>query len=76
MMKRKDQRDERKVLTVLHQKKRFSIFEATANNTIARTMTILEDKKLISIDNSPGYPWSNVKLTKAGLAMIKKANDA
>ena len=46
------------------------MFEATANDVIARTMDDVIRRKLVEVDNSPGYPWSNVKLTEAGLALI------
>jgi hypothetical protein len=65
-MKRKDQRDPKKVLKVLYECKRFSVFEATANPTIAKMMTELVQGGYIEVDNSPGYPWSNVKLTPKG----------
>lgn len=68
-MTRKDQRQPAKVLRVLHQAGRFSVFEATANQTIANTMTYLNKHGYIEIDNSPGYPWSKVKLTAAGFAL-------
>ena len=49
---------------------RFSIFEATADQRIARSMDFLVQQKYIEVDNSPGYPWSNVKLTKRGHQII------
>lgn len=66
-MRRADQRNPKKVLQVLHQCKRFSVFEATANQKIAAVMDMLVREKYIEVDNSPGYPWSNVKLTKKGM---------
>jgi hypothetical protein len=72
-MKRKDQRDPAKVLRVLQRLKRFSVFEATENQIIAETMTWLVEDKLIDVDNSPGYPWSNVKLTAKGLAYLERS---
>lgn len=66
-MRRKHQASEVAVLRVLAQCKRFSVFEATANPTIARTMTNLQRKKMIEIDNKAvGYPWLNVTLTPKG----------
>lgn len=72
------------VLRVLHLAGRFSVFEATANDAIARTMTRLCHKgcsivrdgvrtdygRLIETDNSCGYPWTKVKLTEAGLRLL------
>ena len=66
-MRRADQRNPKKVLRVLHQCKRFSVFEATARPQIAKVMDWLVAEKMIEVDNSPGYPWSNVKLTAKGL---------
>lgn len=68
---RKQQRDPKRVLEVLRRTKRFSVFEATENQDIARTMTMLRDQKLITVDNSPGYPWSNVSVTRKGLKLLK-----
>lgn len=84
-MKRKDQSDAAKVLQVLEKTGRFSVFEATANPTIARTMTRLCTKgavvirdghrteygKLIETDNTCGYPWTKVKLTDAGRRYVE-----
>lgn len=58
------------VLKQLSQMKRFSIFEATANDHIARMMDKLVKEKYIEVDNSMGYPWSGVKLTQKGLEHI------
>lgn len=73
-MPRKDQRDIEKVLRVLDQCGRFSVFEATANQTIATTMSRLCRSNLIEADNSCGYPWTKVKLTEAGRALLEKSN--
>ena len=70
-MPRKDQRDLAKVLRVLEQCGRFSVFEATDNQTIATTMTKLCRSYLIETDNSCGYPWTMVKLTDAGRQYLK-----
>jgi len=67
---RRKQRIATDVLRVLHKHGRFSVFEATANDVIARTMDDVIRRKLVEVDNSPGYPWSNVKLTAAGLELI------
>lgn len=84
-MKRKDQGDVAKVLRVLKASGRFSVFEATANETIARMMTRLSHKgcsivrdgvrtdygKLIETDNTMGFPWAGVKLTPAGEQLLR-----
>ena len=57
---RRKQRDPDAVLAVLRAAKRFSVFEATANSTIARMMEELQRLGRISTDNSCGYPWINV----------------
>lgn len=83
-LKRKDQANAVAVLRVLQRAGRFSIFEATANQTIARTMSRLCHKgysvfrdgvrtdygKLIDTDNSCGYPWTNVTLTEGGKRLL------
>ena len=83
-MKRKEQADVVAVLRVLQQAGRFSIFEATANQTIARTITRLCNKacsivrngvrtdygKLIDTDNSCGFPWTKVSLTDGGIRLL------
>ncbi len=66
---RKQQANFDPVLRVLHATGRFSVFEATANPVIARTMTKLMRSGLV--DRIGGaYPWTNVKLTSAGLTAI------
>jgi len=54
------------VLRLLLDRGRFSVFEATSNAWIAETMDSLIREKLIEVDNSPGFPWSNVRITAAG----------
>lgn len=84
---RKQQADPVAVLQVLKQSGRFSVFEASCNEVIARTMDRLIHKglaivkdgvrieygKLIETDKSCGYPWTNVKLTPAGDALLADA---
>jgi len=78
-MKRKDQRDHLKVLRVMAAAGRFSVFEATANPTIARTVTYLYHRSradggpLLKHDDSMGYPRTKVVLTEAGKAEISYA---
>jgi|TARA_Y100000310_G_scaffold324032_1_gene385353 hypothetical protein len=58
-MPRKDQANDEKVLAVLREAKRFSAFEASANNVIAATITRL-CKTRLTTDISCGYPWTEV----------------
>lgn len=67
---RRKQRSIVEVLKVLHAAGEFSIFEATANQDIARTMDEIVACKLITTDNSCGYPWTKCTLTEAGLELI------
>lgn len=82
---RKQQGDVVAVLRALKASGRFSVFEATANQTIARMMTRLTHKgctlvdpdgtrreygKLIETDNTCGFPWTKVKLTAAGERLL------
>lgn len=83
---RKQQADHIAVLRVLKRAGRFSAFEASANDVIARTITRLIHKglttvkdgvrtnhgKLIEVDDA-GYPWTNVKLTPAGELVLAAA---
>ncbi len=57
---RKQQGNPEAVLAVLRRTKRFSVFEATDNQIIAATMTMLCKSGWITTDNSCGYPWTNV----------------
>lgn len=84
---RKSQRDIVAVLRVLQRAGRFSVFEATANDTLATMMTRLCNQgystvrngvrtdygRLIETDNTCGYPWTKVTLTEAGLRLLADA---
>lgn len=71
-MKRKDQRNPLKVLRVLLAHPKFSVFEATDNRTIAKTLDGLQDQGLIEhIDRETmGYPWTKVRVTDKGHAAL------
>jgi hypothetical protein len=84
---RKQQADHIAVLRVLKRTGRFSIFEATDNPVIARMMTRLTSKSLITVasdgvktvrglmvntDNSCGYPWTKVTLTPAAEQLLSE----
>ena len=58
-LSRKDQADDEKVIACLRKSGRFSAFEASANPTIARTMTRLCQTRLTT-DPSCGYPWVRI----------------
>jgi hypothetical protein len=84
-MKRKDQSDVIKVLRVLSECKRYSVFEATANMTIARMMTRLHHKSytIVSKDGTKKdyglliksvggeYPWTKIELTDGGKRLLE-----
>lgn len=74
-MPRKQQRDIAAVLRILKKCGRFSVFEATANQTIANMMDRLCRGPYIVTDHSCGYPWTKVTLTAAGEALLS-ADDA
>lgn len=71
-LSKKAQADDREVLRVLHDAGRFSVWDASENPVIARTVTRLFRLKMIEdvLDDkgqkSP-YPWHVVRLTEAGL---------
>jgi hypothetical protein len=73
-MKRRDQGNTVKVLRVLSGIKRFSVFDATANDVIARTMThIHHDWELIR-ETGGEFPWIEFELTEAGRAALDDPN--
>jgi hypothetical protein len=64
-LKRAEQRDPRTVLETLARIKRFSVFEASANQSIARTMDKLIAQGYVACRDL-GYPWTGVTLTDRG----------
>jgi hypothetical protein len=69
-MRRNDQRRPVAVLRVLDKCKRFSVFEATGNAVIARTMTNLFDRGYVkSIGGA--FPWTEVEITEAGRKLMQ-----
>lgn len=84
-MKRKDQRDVVKVLRILAQCGRFSVFEATANQTIANMMDKILHKgcTLVQPDGSKrayglliksiggAFPWTEIELTEGGKQLLE-----
>lgn len=72
-MKRKDQRDQLKVLAVLKASPRFSVWDASDNKGIANTMTDLMTDGLIDYpDPQPGFPWSKARVTEAGMKLLEQ----
>lgn len=71
---RKQQGSIEAVLRVLDRTGRFSVFEATENDIIARMMTTLVRGKFIETDDSCGYPWTKVKLSDLGRNTLAKAS--
>ena len=59
------------VLRVLHECGRYSIFEATATQYIAKTMDAIIKRGYVETENA-GYPWTKAKLTEKGLLKIKE----
>lgn len=87
-MKRADQRDVVKVLRVLKRCGRYSAFEASDNDVIARMMTRLHHKgytvirdgqrvdygKLIETTGGD-FPWTTVRLTEGGERLLADNQD-
>jgi hypothetical protein len=72
-MKRKDQRDERKVMLALSKMTRFSIFEVTSNDTIAKMMDDIVARGLIETTGGQ-FPWTTFRITEAGQRVIDGAS--
>ncbi|WP_429565733.1 hypothetical protein [Paraburkholderia sp. MM6662-R1] len=70
-LKRAEQRDPATVLARLATMKRFSCFEASANQGIARTMDHLIGQKYVECRDL-GYPWTGVTLTEAGRRFLRE----
>ena len=72
-MPKRQQRDRVAVLRMLEQAGRFSVFEVTANQTIARTVQGLIDREYVTTSIECGFPWTTVELTDAGRALLTGA---
>lgn len=84
-MKRKDQKDVVKVLRVLAKCGRYSVFEATDNQTIATMMDRITRKKCTlvgkdGVEREYGrllrrtggeYPWTEIELTEGGKRLLE-----
>ncbi|NFV80054.1 hypothetical protein [Magnetospirillum aberrantis] len=55
---RKVQRDGGAIIEILRKTKRFSVFEATANETIAKTMDAIGGR--LTTDPNSQYPWIDI----------------
>jgi hypothetical protein len=64
-MSRKEQANDAAVLKLLSASGRFSVFEATATPTIAKTMDRLFDQGML-LNTGGQYPWTTVELTDKG----------
>lgn len=72
-MKRRDQSDNFKVLLVLKASPRFSVFDATDNQSIAKTLTRLMDLAFIEYPApQPGYPWAVAAITEKGIKFMEQ----
>jgi len=59
------------VLAAMVRAGRFSTFEVSDNQRLARTVTALyHDLGWLKLNNDLGYPWTKVVLTPAGAAAI------
>jgi len=70
---RRQQRSSVEVARVLAQRGRFTVFEATANIDIARTIDRLQRKDWFTFDHSVGYPWTRCALNEVGRRALKEA---
>lgn len=52
---------------------RFSVFDATGSETVARTMDWLWDSGWFTWDNSCGFPWTRCALTDVGRAALGRS---
>lgn len=66
---RRQQAVPRLVLGVLARTKRFSVFEASDNQVIARTMTYLSSDGFFRATGG-AFPWTEVELTPAGERLV------
>jgi hypothetical protein len=69
---KRKQRSTRHVLEHLEKRGRFSVFEATDNDTIAATVDRVIARGYIDTDISCGYPWTKIQLTEAGKAYLSR----
>jgi hypothetical protein len=74
-LKRKEQRDMRTVLKKLSTMKRFSVFEASDNDVIAKTMTDICQGGYIETTGGD-FPWTEFKITPKGQAVIDEVKNA
>lgn len=68
-LSRKEQKDHIAVLRVMSKMTRYSVFEATENESIARTLDYIIKARLIK-HTGGSYPWANFELTDAGRELL------
>jgi hypothetical protein len=68
---KKSQGSIKAVLRFLKASKKISIFEATANQVIAKTVDKIYNKKLVDA-KIVGFPWHEIRLTAAGRRWLRK----
>lgn len=59
------------VLFTLEANPRFSVFEATADPFIARTLDKLRDEGYFTLKDGIGYPWHEAELTDKGRTRLE-----
>lgn len=59
-LKPKDRKDPEAVLSALRTAKRFSCFEASEYQSLARTLVVLQESGRLKIDHESQYPWVDV----------------
>lgn len=66
------QRSTAYVLQHLERTGRFSVFEATANDTIAATIDRIIERGYVETDITSGYPWTKTRLTEIGRSYLNR----
>lgn len=69
-LSRKEQKNHVAVLRAMSKMTRYSVFEATENDSIARTLDYIIKKGFIK-HTGGSFPWSNFELTESGRELIK-----
>jgi hypothetical protein len=72
---RKQQKDWVTVLSTLATHPRFSAFDASANQGIAKTMDALFARGYVREVGNDGYPWMSVELTDKGRAALAQPKE-
>lgn len=73
----RDQRDSMKVLAVLKESPRFSVWDACERPCIGESLEDLTARGLIEyVKPGPEFPWSEVRVTDAGLKALAVHQEA